>query len=418
MRAGSGITNTAWGVEQIRVILRLYAVTVHWVGLRSRMRYWLCVPLAGLMMLSGCGKFFPPVTSGSGSSGSGTGTGGASGDYLYVSNSDLNTVAGFSIASGKLAVTANSPYTIGTNATQAAIAITPNNKFLFLANFIDGAIYGFAINSDGSLSTIGDGGALVTGVFPLAMKVDSTSNWLIMADVSSTTEVFGINSSTGALSVVSNTQLGLTAGTPERIVFNPADNLVFVALGTGGVNVLNFNSSTGAISANQQLQPGQSNGTAFSDTSLAVSPNGNFLFVTETGGTGVKVLSIASSGVLSAAAGSPVATGLGPNDVLVDSTGAYLYVANRTDGTISAFSLASTTGKLTAITGSPFATGSEPSSLAEDNTHAYIAVACTGGTPDLQVFAIDAATPGALDAFATATTGTDPTGAFQVVASN
>ncbi|MBT9332839.1 lactonase family protein [Paracidobacterium acidisoli] len=380
-------------------------------------RFWFSLPLAGLLMLCGCGQFFPPLTSGSGS---GSGSGGATGDYLYVanSNSSLNTVAGFSIASGKLAGTNSSPYAIAV--TPTTIAITPNNKYLYVADAIAGAIYGYTINSDGSLSVINNGnnGLVATQVYPLAMRVDTSGNWLVIADVSSDTAVFSVNSSSGALTFVSGTQVALTPGSAGRIAFNPADNLAFVAMGTGGVNVLNFNSSTGAISANQKLASGQAGGTSLSDTSLAVSPGGNFLFVTETT-TGVKVLSIASNGALTSIAGSPYSTGSsGPNDVLVDSTGSYVYVANRPDATISAFSLNSTTGALTPIAGSPFSTGSEPSSLAEDNTHTYIAVACAGGSSDFEVYAIDTTTPGALDAFGNSTTGTDPTGAFQVVATN
>ena len=376
------------------------------------MRYLLSVPLAGLMMFSGCGQFFPPITSTGGG-----GTGSNTGDYLYVANSStsLNTVAGFSIGT-KLTTTASSPYDIG--ATPTAVAITPNNEFLYVASLTDGAIFGYAVNSNGSLTALNSGSPLVTGVAPEALKVDTTGNWLVMADLSPTAYVFSVDSSTGILTQSSSAAVGLTAGVPGKIAFTPADNLVFIALGSGGVNVLSFDSSTGVISADQKLASGVSSGVSLNDTSLAVSPNGNFLFVTETGGTGVKALTISSSGVLTPITGSPFATGLGPNDVLVDSTGAYVYVANRTDGTISAFTLDSTTGKLTAIAGSPFATGSEPSSLAEDNTHAYIAVANAGGNSDLQVFKIDTTTLGALDAFTTATTGTDPTGAFQVVATN
>jgi DNA-binding beta-propeller fold protein YncE len=102
----------------------------------------------------------------------------------------------------------------------------------------------------------------------------------------------------------------------------------------------------------------------------------------------------------------------------VDSTGAYVYVTNRTDGTVSAFTLSATTGGLTQISGSPFATGKNPVALTEDVSHAYIAVACTGGSPDVQVFTIGTTTtPGGLTSFATAT-GNTPTGALAVVAAD
>jgi 6-phosphogluconolactonase len=119
------------------------------------------------------------------------------------------------------------------------------------------------------------------------------------------------------------------------------------------------------------------------------------------------VFSISSTnGTLSEISGSPYTTQTGPYGVVVDSTGTYVYVSNRTEGTISGFTVSST-GTLTAITGSPFATGSVPQQMVEDKSDTYIAVACEGGNPDLELYTIG--TGGALTKFATATTGTDPT---------
>jgi 6-phosphogluconolactonase len=102
---------------------------------------------------------------------------------------------------------------------------------------------------------------------------------------------------------------------------------------------------------------------------------------------------------------------------MVDATGAFLYVANSADSTISAFTLAST-GALTPVSGSPFATGLGPTNLAEDNTNGYLAAVCSGGTPDLQLFAINATT-GALTSALTQSTGSvSPAGAYAVVASH
>ena len=103
--------------------------------------------------------------------------------------------------------------------------------------------------------------------------------------------------------------------------------------------------------------------------------------------------------------------------MLVDSTGSYVYVANRTEGNISAF-LLTNSGALTAIAGSPFSTGSLPVEMVEDKTKTYIAVVCAGGSPDLQVFTIGTTTPGALTSLGTATTGTDPTEASSIAATH
>ena len=102
---------------------------------------------------------------------------------------------------------------------------------------------------------------------------------------------------------------------------------------------------------------------------------------------------------------------------MVDATGAFLYVANSAANTISAYTLAST-GALTPISGSPFATGAGPTDLAEDNTKGYLGVVCSGGTPDLELFAINATT-GALTRALTESTGSvNPAGAYALVASH
>jgi 6-phosphogluconolactonase (cycloisomerase 2 family) len=150
---------------------------------------------------------------------------------------------------------------------------------------------------------------------------------------------------------------------------------------------------------------------------MAIAPSGNLLFAAETGIGAVRVFTISASGVLAETAGSPVSTGTGPYAVLVDSTGSYVYVANRTTGTISAF-LLTNTGALTAISGSPFTTGSLPVAMVEDKSDSYIAVICAGGNPDLQVFKFNSSTAGALQAFATAATGTDPTEASSLAATH
>jgi 6-phosphogluconolactonase (cycloisomerase 2 family) len=103
--------------------------------------------------------------------------------------------------------------------------------------------------------------------------------------------------------------------------------------------------------------------------------------------------------------------------VLVDSTGSYVYVANRAQNNISAFLLTSA-GTLTAISGSPFSTGDLPVAMVEDKTKAYIAVVCAGGNSDLEVYSISATTPGALVPYKTATTGTDPVEASSIAATH
>ena len=366
--------------------------------MRNVIRPWKILACALLLpLLGGCGKFFPKETTPPGSSG----------NYLYVANSSVSNVAGFSIGTSNLSAVSNSPYSLAV--APSALAATPSGSYLY-ASSLGGAIYGYSIASNGSLSLLNNGSAVVSQISPVAIKVDPSGSWLIAVDLTPIAYVFSIDSSTGLLT--SEGSVPLDAGTPNRIVFTPNNSLVYVSLGTGGVDILSFASNTGVLTkTNQILKPKQ---TLNADQGLAVDPGSKYLFVAETGLNGLRVLSIASTGALTELSGSPYTTALGPSGVLVDSTGSYVYVANRTANNISGFLLAST-GALTQISGSPFTTGTNPVDLTEDVTNAYIAAVCSGGTPDLQVFKISTTTPGALTSFTTSTTGTDPTGAAAIV---
>jgi 6-phosphogluconolactonase len=148
---------------------------------------------------------------------------------------------------------------------------------------------------------------------------------------------------------------------------------------------------------------------------VTTNPTSTFVFITETAISAVRVLSIGTNGALTEVPGSPFATGTGPSGVLVSSDGSYVYVTNSTDSTISGFVLAAN-GTLTEIADSPFSTGTTPVDIAEDSTGTYVGIVCNGGGQDLEVYSFDATTGGALDAAASATTGTDPTLPIVIVA--
>jgi 6-phosphogluconolactonase (cycloisomerase 2 family) len=369
------------------------------------------IPLFLLLNFSGCGQFFPPQTT---TSGGGTGTGTGTGNYFYVANATTQAVAGFQIGTTNLTNTSNSPYSVGV--APSAMAATPNGSFVYVAT-LAGAIYGYSVGTGGALTLLNGGNALITGVSPTTIRVDPSGNWLIAADLTPAAYVFAINSTSGLLTQQGGA-LPLDAGSPNHIAVTPSNGLVYISLGTGGVDICAFSPSSGALSKlNQILKPTD---TDDADNGLAIDPASKYLFVAETGINALRVLTIASTGSLAEVKGSPFTTGLGPTGVTVDASGSYVYVTNQTDGTVSAFSLASATGALTDISGSPFSTGLAPADLAEDTSKTYIGVACSGGTPDFQVFTIGSSTsttPGGLTSFAK-TTGNTASGALAVVAAD
>jgi 6-phosphogluconolactonase (cycloisomerase 2 family) len=123
------------------------------------------------------------------------------------------------------------------------------------------------------------------------------------------------------------------------------------------------------------------------------------------------VLTIGTGGSLQEVTGSPFASQLGPQSIVVDPTNTYVYVANRTANVITGYTLG-TDGTLKPLSSSPFATGSTPNAMSLDSTGKYLFVVNSGGSPDLQVFSFDSTTAGKLDSVTSVATGTDPTGAI------
>jgi 6-phosphogluconolactonase len=378
-----------------------------------------------LFCLTGCDFFVPQTNSGGGTN---------AGDYLYVANGANTFLAGFGVNSnGSLSVLSNSPYNNGVAAQ--SLAITPANTFLYAGT--TNGIYEYLLNSNGSITVQNSGNSVAQDVIATSMQVDSTGGYLLAVGISTSLQsqaigIYQINSTTGLLTAVTGSPLALYTGnastptiaTPTGMLITPNNSYVYVSLGALGVQVLTLGTG-GALSTGSAatiLNP-ISTSTSPSDIGLASDPLTAFLFVAEIN-SGLRVLSIGTGGSLKEVSGSPYAVGTGPTGVILDTTGSYVYVANKGSNNISAFTLTAASGKLTAIAGSPFASGGQvPIALVNDNTKKYIAVINNGsngsnGNSDVQVFKFDTTTDGKLDPVSTATTGTDPTNPAVIVASH
>ncbi len=378
----------------------------------------LCVTLcaAASTVLTGCGKFFAKAD---GDTGTGTGTGSTT-DQLYIANNNanLNTIAGFNLTSGALTATTNSPYLLGQ--TPSVLALTPTNSLLYVGSVLTG-IYVYVVNSDGSL-TLGNSGAAVANVGAASIAIDPTGSWLLafqdqVSGTAPVVSVFAINKTTGVLTTAGS-PIALDPGTAGQLVFVPSTtttNLVYASLGTGGIDALSFNTSSGNLGTLSVHY--NTLGNAYSTNGLAVNPAGTFLYAGETGANGVRSFTINANGTLAELASSPSSPGTGGTAVLVDATGGYLYSADTALGTISAFSIGAT-GALTPLATPTYTAGIGPIAMVEDNTKGYLAVVNDGGTPDLEVFPLDATT-GALGTPVTASTGsTDPAQAYAIAGSH
>ncbi len=98
--------------------------------------------------------------------------------------------------------------------------------------------------------------------------------------------------------------------------------------------------------------------------SLVLHPSGKFLYVANPGQNedDISLFTIASNGVLTEVFPRTSVAPLGsqPQLLIMDSTGAYLYVENSGSNNISVFSIDASNGALTPVAGSPFSIGLAP----------------------------------------------------------
>jgi 6-phosphogluconolactonase (cycloisomerase 2 family) len=364
--------------------------------------------IAGVLTLpvfTGCGDFFPPVNGG----GSG---GGSTSNRVYVANQAANSIGGFAIGTGTLAAVNNSP--LATSYKPLSMVVTPNNSLLYVGSST--GIFVYFINSDGSLRAPSTG-SQPAGVFAPAMAVSPDGQWLIALDGrSQQLDIFQINATTGALTSLNPAaSYSATSGTwqPSDVRVSPDGTLIFAALGTAGDVVFTFNTSTGVATSSQGLSTGN---TQAGDFGLAVSAKTTYLYIARSGTNGgVAVYSIGSGGTLTPVTGSPFAAGNGTFSVALDKTGTYVYAANRTDGTISGYTIVPSTTvlglSLTPLGGSPYTSGTTVQSIGIDSTNKYLLAAAVGGAPDLTMYSFDVTVPGKLIQATSVATGASPAGA-------
>ncbi len=356
--------------------------------------------------LTGCGDFFPPINNGGG------GGGGTTSGRVYVANQAASSIGGFSIGTGTLTIVTNTP--VATAYKPLSMVVTPNNGLLYVGSA--SGIFVYFINSDGSLTTPSSG-SQPAGVFAQSIDVSPDGQWLIALDgTTQQLDIFQINSSTGALtSITAPATYSGTTGTwqPSQVRVSPDGTLIFAALGTAGDVVFTFNTTTGVAASSQYLPTGDA---ATGDYGLVMSAKTPYLYIARSGTKGgVAVYNVGSVGQLTAVTGSPFAAGSGTFSVALDSTGTYVYAANRTDGTVSGYTIVpSTTAlglSLTPLTGSPYLSGAGAQAIAIDATNKYLLSVAVGGAPDMTMYSFDISVPGKLDPATSVATGVNPAGA-------
>ena len=303
---------------------------------------------ACLLALCGCGTNGTKACNEDGCCGPGVAACPAPPAHLYATGlSGLVTV--FPVFNGAL----GTPTSITAPATTLGM-VALNNQFLYISDFQNSSLDAWSINFDtGALTTI-PGSPFSLGQFSVGagLAANTAASVVYVGDAGKIDALKA--DATGALTAVpgspfaSGTNLYLTVDPQNRFVFAsdvdpPGSVFAFTADSAGAL--------TPVAGSPFPTIPGFVGSTKPNE--IVVDSTGSFVYTGLMGTNQVAGFSIAASGVLTPVPGSPFSAGSGP--ISIATVKSFLYVANGMDGTISGYSITPVTGVLVPLAGSPFA---------------------------------------------------------------
>jgi trimeric autotransporter adhesin len=296
------------------------------------------------------------------------------GQYLYELDQTAAGVTHISVYSVTPATGAIAPTTGVTQAQTAGAgganwgAVDPYGRFVYVsddgsgtATPTAGGIWGFTVNqSTGALTPITAVTGYTTNVNgPESMVIDHTGSFLYIinygttfpATTAGTISAYSIDASTGNLTPLSTATYPTGVG-PLYSTIDPTGTYLYVPNNIDNTVTAYSIGSSGALTSlgAARAVPGASSGGI---ENVAVSPNGNYLYVLDfgaSGGNGQVFGFTLAAGVPSTTliSGTPVPTGAFPSGMAIDPTGVLLAVDNAGDGTtastISLFTIGSSGG--------------------------------------------------------------------------
>ena len=296
------------------------------------------------------------------------------GKFLYAMESFGDSVSPFAIAAdGSLTPIACSASDCSTGPDPTGGAVSPDGRFLYVTNatnpgFSPGSVSPFAIAADGSLTPIACSSSdCTTGSSPRGVAMSPNGRFLYVANaLSDTVSPFAI-AADGSLTPIacSGSDCG-TGSFPTALTVSPNGRFLYAVNGNPGTV------SPFAIGSDGSLTPiactANNCAAASSSTAIAVSPNGRFLYTasSEINSSAVSVAAIADDGSLTALTcpGSDCSGGTGLGGIVVSPSGRFLYASSQFGGdfgTISVFGIGAN-GLLSPVScpGSNCSTGGEP----------------------------------------------------------
>jgi trimeric autotransporter adhesin len=275
------------------------------------------------------------------------------GQYLYDVETTGNTIIStYAISSaGALTVQSGTVTVDPTAAQSTTYGITdPYGRFLYVCDITDssnanGAIYVYTISqTNGALTQVGS--PYTTNVNgPTGLLIDHTGSYLYATnnnDATNGVSAYSINQTTGALTPLTPATYPVgnpTTSAPAFPAWDPTGTYMYIA--DGDTTITTYTLGTGGALTNENTSTTAAG--AFSINSVAVTPNGSYLYAVDSGNgstNGGLYGFTLTSGVPSTApiSGSPFALGIDPTNIIIDPTGALIAINNVGDGATPALS--------------------------------------------------------------------------------
>jgi 6-phosphogluconolactonase len=294
---------------------------------------------------------------------------------------------------GSLTPLADSPIPAGRN--PVTLVAAPSGLALYVVNHDDSTVGQYAIGTDGKIYlqntynvtgsnatsiAIDQAGAFLYVTFQYQVGPQGQQLYSSASPGPGGVTIFPINGTDGSLGTPSTVNVG---NNPVGVVVSnnpPSGGLgrfVYVidqeTTTTPKAQVLGFlqNATTGALtptpgttittdSTGRTVATGYGAGTT--PSAIAVDPSSRWVYITDEATNVLYGNTINNDGSLTPMTNGPFPTGLFPVGVTVDPRGKFLYVANFSSSTVSAFALDANTGTPTGSIGSSStATGTSPS---------------------------------------------------------
>ena len=266
-----------------------------------------------------------------------------SGQFAYVTNVYGNSISAYAVNASNGALTkVGDDLPTGENPT--AITIDAQHRFAYVSMGKAGAISTYAIHAvSGALTKVGDD--VPTGEGPHKLVI-APSGQFAYVDIrgAGTLLAFAIDAKTGALSPIGKPT---PLNAPVALVVDPGGKFVHALTDGGVVSTFGVNADTGALNHSGDYAV---TGAFGSPDDFSFVPSGQFGYVVDKDKNIVSAFSVDSAtGVLTKIDSEigEVATGKQPVAVTVDAKGQFAYVANGGDHTVTAYSIDANTGALT-----------------------------------------------------------------------